>query len=72
MEHCLNLQYKSHINRAPVSHYKTLPLSGHTAVGCLSVCCEYVLLSLVSKEAAVAYGKEEWSQEGNPRDREER
>ena len=30
-----------------------------------SVCCEYVLLPMVSKEAALAYGKAEYSQAGN-------
>ena len=35
-----------------------------------SVCCEYVLLSLVNKEAALAYGRAEYSKVENPsRDR---
>ena len=39
-------------------------------VGFPSVCCEYVLLPLVNKEAALAYGKAEYSKAGNPsRDR---
>ena len=39
-------------------------------VGFPSVCCEYVLLSLVNKEAGLAYGRAEYSKAGNPsRDR---
>ena len=35
-----------------------------------SVCCEYVSLLLVNKEAALAYGRAEYSKAGNPsRDR---
>ena len=30
-------------------------------VGCPSVCCEYVLLPLVNKEADLAYGRTEYS-----------
>ena len=30
-----------------------------------SVCCEYVLLPFVNKEAALAYGRAEQSKEGN-------
>ena len=41
-------------------------------VGCPSVCCEYVLLSLVNKEAALAYGRAEHSQAGRDIYRESR
>ena len=33
-------------------------------MGCSSVCCEYVSLPLVNKEAALAYDKTEYSQAG--------
>ena len=39
-------------------------------VGFPSVCCEYVLSPLVNKEAALSYGRAEYSNVGNPsRDR---
>ena len=39
-------------------------------MGFPSVCCEYVLLPLVNKEAALTYGRAEYSKAGNPsRDR---
>ena len=39
-------------------------------MGFPSVCCKYVLLTLVNKETALAYGREEYSEVGNPsRDR---
>ena len=39
-------------------------------VGFPSVCCKYVLLPLVNKESALAYGRAEYSKVGNPsRDR---
>ena len=42
-------------------------------MGCSSVYCEYVLLSLVNKEAALAYGRAEYSKAGIPsRDRGEK
>ena len=31
-----------------------------------SVCCEYILLPLVNKEASLAYGRAEYSKVGNP------
>ena len=34
-------------------------------MGCPSVCCEYVLLPLVDKEAALSYGRAEYSKLGN-------
>ena len=39
-------------------------------VGVSSVCCEYILLPLVTKETALAYGRVEYNKVGNPsRDR---
>ena len=38
-------------------------------MGFPSVCCEYVLVPLVNKESALAYGKEEYSQAGRDTDR---
>lgn len=35
-------------------------------VGTHSVCSEYVLLPLVKKESALAYGRSEYSKAGNP------
>ena len=35
-------------------------------MGFSSVCCKYVLLPLVNKEAALAYGRAEYSKVGNP------
>ena len=32
-----------------------------------SVYCDYILLPLVNKEAALAYGRAEYSKKGNPR-----
>ena len=37
------------------------PFPWFADVGFPSVCCEYVLLSLVNKEAALAYGRAEYS-----------
>ena len=39
---------------------------GKCYVGFPSVCCEYILLSLVNKEAALTYGKAEYSKAINP------
>ena len=33
---------------------------------CSHVCCEYVLLSLVNKVDALAFGRAEYSKTGNP------
>ena len=41
-------------------------------VGFPFICCEYVSLPLVNKEAASAYGKAEYSQAGNPNRERER
>ena len=35
-------------------------------VGCPSVCCDCVLQPLGNKEAALAYGRVEYSEAGNP------
>ena len=55
-------------------HISLVPERGPlTDVGCPSVCCEYVLLLLVNKEAALVCGRAEYSKAGNPsRDRGEK
>lgn len=53
--------------RCALSNFDPNNMNHFSAMGCPSLCCEHVLLLLVTKEADLASNQAEDSQVGNPK-----